>query len=90
MDLMFAEMDQLETLDVSHFQTTLVTTFQEMFLDCPRLISLNLSGFDLSSAENMQPIFSACAQLESIRRESKPFGAGNTEDMYTGTPLDVN
>ena len=53
-------------IDLSHFDSSLVTRTEEMFLGCAQLISLDLSFFNRSSVSNMNKMFSDCASLEYL------------------------
>lgn len=48
----FLSFISLERADFSEFDTSQVTTMDEMFADCRSLISLDLSGFDMSLVES--------------------------------------
>ena len=54
---MFRFCDKLESLDVSHFNTSKVKYFYFTFSNCTSLTSLDLSNFDTSNCENMYHMF---------------------------------
>ena len=57
MEAMFGELFVLESLDVSHFDTSKVTLMSFMFYNCRLLTSLNLRNFNTSSVNNMTWMF---------------------------------
>ena len=67
MSSMFAYDDNLNTLDLSNFDTSNVTTFEEMFTSDIGLKSLNVSNFKTDKVENFSNMFSGCSVLTSIK-----------------------
>ena len=65
MSQMFRSCSKLTSLDVSHFDTSAVTTFSNMFAGC-KVSSLDLSSFDTSNATDMSRIFSGCDSLQTL------------------------
>jgi len=63
---MFYNCISLRYLDLSDFNTSLVTNMALMFRDCISLTSINLSNFDTSSCLNMGYMFESCILLESL------------------------
>ena len=60
---MFDNMDSIEELDLSHFKTSKVTTFQQFLENAYSLRSVTFGpNFDTSSATNMKNMFSGCGQ----------------------------
>ena len=56
----------LETVDVSHFDTSKVTNMQSMFYKCSKLENIDVSGFDTSNAKNIGWLFYECNNLEAV------------------------
>ena len=63
---MFYNCSKVTTLDVSNFNTSLVTNMYSMFSGCSKLTSLDLSNFDTSSVTEMHWMFYGCSSLESL------------------------
>ena len=67
MSLMFAYNDNLETLNLSKFDTSNVINFYAMFFYCKKLTSIaGLNNWKTKSATNMSSMFAGCQNLESI------------------------
>ena len=64
---MFYNCENLTTLDLSHFNTSLVYYMNEMFYGCKSLKSLDLSSFDTSNLEEMELMFGNCKSITSLR-----------------------
>ena len=56
----------LTGIDLSHFNTSRVTTMRTMFGSCQALESLDLSSFNTSQVTNMEYMFSSCTNLLTI------------------------
>ena len=56
----------IESLDVSNWKTSSVTTMSGMFQSCSSLTSLDVSGWDTSKVTNMSSMFQGCSKLESL------------------------
>ena len=63
---MFQSCSSLTSLDLSSFNTSAVTSMENMFCSCSKLSSLNLSSFDTSAVTNMSYMFSYCSSLTSL------------------------
>lgn len=50
-------------LDLSHFDTTGITTMEGKFSICSNLVKLDLSNFNTESVENMRYMFEDCSNL---------------------------
>ncbi|HHT6778930.1 TPA: BspA family leucine-rich repeat surface protein, partial [Listeria monocytogenes] len=74
----------LEKLDVSNFNTSLVTDMRAMFAGCTSLEALDVSNFDTSSVTNMGTMFKNCTALKSLFLDNFTHAASST-DMFTGT-----
>ena len=84
---MFTNCQNLTALDVSGFDTSNVTTMDNMFEGCNMLAELNLSGWNIEKVESMRYMFGGDKHLESIGVDPAAFGCGNTEGMFDDTPL---
>ena len=78
MECMFIMCD-LQSLDLSHFNTAKVTNMSEMFAYSISLKSINLSSFNTENVESMLAMFFDCNSLESINLSS--FDTSNVTDM---------
>lgn len=56
----------LESVDVSAFDTSMVSDMSGMFRNCSSLASVNLNIFNTNNVTNMSSMFSGCSQLENI------------------------
>lgn len=65
MSYMFAEMKNIENLDLSDFDTSNATTMSAMFYGSS-FKSLDLSSFDTSNVTIMNSLFQACRNLEDL------------------------
>ena len=53
-------------VDLSHFDSSLVTSTKKMFHGCTSINEINLTNFNTLSNEDMPEMFSGCAQLSSL------------------------
>lgn len=65
MSEMFRHCINIETIDLSHFDTGNVTDMSWMFSDC-FVDNLDLSSFDTRNVENMERMFSSACYLETL------------------------
>ena len=63
---LLANMQLLETADLSGLDTSKVTDMRSMFAVCKSLKSIDLAGFDTSQVTDMGWMFSACESLASL------------------------
>ncbi|EOK55733.1 bacterial surface protein 26-residue, partial [Enterococcus faecalis EnGen0061] len=56
----------LQTLDVSNFDTSQVTSMGGMFIGCRGLQTLDVSNFDTSQVINMSSMFADCRGLQTL------------------------
>ena len=63
---MFANISNLIEIDLSKFNTSLVTDMSYMFENCKSLIFANLSNINTSSLVNIEYMFSNCISLISL------------------------
>ena len=76
---MFKDCVSLETIDMSGFDTSNVTTMYCMFDGCNNLTSLDVSSFDTSKVTNMSAMFDGCNNLTSLNVSS--FNTSNVTTM---------
>lgn len=86
--------DTAKVLELSHLDTSQVTSMAEMFAGCYRLISLDLSNLDTSNVKDMSGMFYGCGHLTKLNLSK--FNTTNVEcmsDMFRGcerlTALDL-
>lgn len=63
---MFALCSNLETLDLSHFNTEKVTTMAQMFYGCTKLHNLNIDNFNTENVSYMNGMFEGCSGLDTL------------------------
>ena len=63
---MFCFCMDLQSLDLSYFDTSNVTNMSDMFSFCYDLESLNLASFNTSKVEEMSGMFNQCWKLQDI------------------------
>lgn len=63
---MFTGCREVESLDLSMFDTSKVENMAYMFRTCVALTSLDLSGFDTSNVKTMEDMFRYCTVLETL------------------------
>ena len=76
---MFGGLNNLTSLDLQGFDTSVVTNMGYMFYDCNSLTSLDLSGFDTSKVTNMMYMFDGCTNLSTLNL--KGIDTSNVKDM---------
>ena len=79
MSSLFANKENITTLDLSGWDTSNVTTMQYLFRSCSFLQSLNLSGWNTSQVIDMQGMFQYCHRLPSLDLSS--FDTSNVQRM---------
>ena len=75
----FEDMKSLLEVDMSSYDTSLVTDMSQMFLGCSSLTSINLSNLKTSSVTSMKLMFSDCSSLNELDVSS--FDTSNVVDM---------
>ena len=80
MSHMFRDCPSLTSLDLSGFDTSLVTNMVSMFNGCSFLTSLDLSGFDTSKVTIMSSMFANCPGLTSL--DLSGFDTSKVTSMY--------
>jgi surface protein len=63
---MFASCASLQSLDVSNWDTSNVTSAFSAFANCASLQSLDVSNWDTSNVTNFGSMFASCASLQSL------------------------
>ena len=63
---MFNGCSALSSLDLSNFNTAIVTNMSYMFSDCSTLSSLDLSNFNTAIVSDMSLMFGGCSVLSSL------------------------
>ena len=94
MSSMFYDCSNLQTLDISYFDTKKVTSFYQFLSGCSSLQEVDLSNFDTSSATNLSAMFSNCTSLESLDVSnfdtSNVFGMSSMFANLTVNKLDLS
>ena len=78
-DYLFFGCSNITEIDLSHFNTSRVTSMQGMFYNCSSLIYLNISNLDTSIVIQMKFIFKGCLSLISL--DLSNFETSNLENM---------
>ena len=84
-DNMFYGCTSLKSLDLSHFNTSRVTSMTQMFYNCTSLESVNLSSFNTSRVASFSYMFYGCSSLETL--DISNFNSNSsptTTNMFTG------
>ena len=76
---MFGWCKQLESIDVTGFNTSNVTDMHDMFTHCEALTSLDVSNFNTAKVTNMSAMFSSCKLLTAI--DVSGFNTENVTNM---------
>ena len=63
---MFYGLTNITKIDLSYFNTSLVTDMSYMFKGCSSLISLNINNFNTSLVNHMNSMFEGCSSLISL------------------------
>ena len=78
---MFNSCSSLTSLDLSSFNTSVVTNMESMFSSCSSLTSLDLSSFNTSAVTDMRWMFNRCSSLTSL--DLSPFNTSAVTGMYS-------
>ena len=62
----FADWHELKSVDLSMFDTSYVTNFDNMFCGCLNLENVNLSSFDTSNGRKFSGMFQGCNKLKGL------------------------
>ena len=63
---MFSSLTNIEEIDLSNFDTSLVTNMNSMFSGCSSLRSIKLLNVNTSQVKDMQKLFNNCRSLTSL------------------------
>ena len=77
---MFKGLNKIEEIDLSMFDTSLVTNMENMFYGCSSLKSINFQNVKTSLVESMANMFYTCTKLESL----------NLSDFDTSSVITMN
>ena len=59
-------MKNVVKIDLSQFDSSLLSHFKKMFYGCSSLLSINISNFKISNFAYMENMFEGCSSLISI------------------------
>lgn len=76
---MFYELESVLDIDLSMFDTSMVTNMKDMFWCCKSITNLDLSKFDTSNVTDMFNMFSSCYRLKSL--DLSNFNTSNVTTM---------
>ena len=79
MKSMFYNCISLTSIDISHFDTSLVKDMSYLFYNCELISSINLSTFNTTQVEYINNIFDGCTSLKLINFSN--FDASNVKNM---------
>lgn len=79
MSSMFSNCANLQTLNLTSFNTINVTDMQNMFDGCEELVSVNTSSFNTSKVINMNNMFYDCKKLTQVNTNN--FNTNSARDM---------
>jgi len=86
---MFYGCKSLNFLDLSHFDTSKVTSMNYLFYNCSSLTSLNLDNFISSQVKDILITFDPCINLEYIKFNNLKRKQISYNDMFSGIPENV-
>ena len=86
MKFMFTYDEALTSIDLSSFDTSMVSNYMAMFQGCTGLNELDITSFNLSNGENFNQIFNYNNNLTVYVKEE----AKNIEKFVNAIPEDVN
>ena len=69
-NLMFYNLDNIKSIDLSKFDSSEVIEMVGMFYGCTSLVSINIDNFKTSSVTNMGSMFYFCTKLTSLNLKS--------------------
>ena len=84
-EAMFRYFSNVESIDLTGFDTSAVESMRLMFLGCEKLKSLDLSGFKTSNVTEMRNLFDGCSSLTSLDLSGFDTSqVNNMENMFNG------
>ena len=78
--------DALKILNLSNWDTGMITDMYAIFSGCSSLTSLDMSGWNTSNVTNMSYMFRNCSSLSSIIYGTGWDTASGRSDMFTNCP----
>ena len=83
MESMFQNCSNLSSIDVTHFNTSGVSSMAYMFLNCG-ITDINVDNFDVSNVGNFERMFCNCTQLRAIYVNTGwgPISASISNEMF--------
>ena len=63
---MFANMKDLKEITIENFDTSLITSMEEMFSGCEKLCSITFIGCDFSGVTTMANLCNGCVSLRKL------------------------
>lgn len=75
----FSDLDQVEKIDVSKWDTSKVTDMSRMFANCTSLKELNVTNWNTSQVKNMGSMFWKCTSLYKV--DANAWNVANVEDL---------
>ena len=63
---MFSGCESLISIDMSEFDSSLITSMERMFYGCLNVSSIDLTNFNTSSVKNMNSLFEDCYKLKNV------------------------
>ena len=86
---MFDNCESLYDLDLSNFDTSLITDMSYMFSNCITINSIDISSFDISNVNDMSYMFFNCYNLEilNVNNNSKPKESVNDDHAFDYCPI---
>ena len=92
---MFHDCQSLISIDMSKFDSSLITSMVSMFYGCSNLTFINLTNFNTSSVTNMSSVFDFCEKLNNL--DVSKFNTSSTKSFnrmfyacHSLTSLDVS
>lgn len=77
---LFANLNKLQSIDVSTLNTSQATNMRSLFSDCSELQTLDLSNFDVSNVTDISYMFNNCKKLTSINLSN--WNTQNVKHLY--------
>ena len=78
-DYMFYGKTNIEYIDLSHFNSSLVRSMNYSFHNCRNLISINFTNINMSLVTSMEYMFQDCLSMNSL--DLKGFNTSNVKSM---------
>lgn len=75
---MFSGLNNIIKIDLSQFDSSMVTDMSYMFDGCSSLLSLDLRNLIMSSVVNLNSMFHSCKSLQEVDLSNKDFSSAKT------------